>query len=164
MKRQIPFTSLQDINKKSKGRNIVLFGSGILAEKTARILTARKITAIVDNASNLWGQKQFGLDIMSPEYLRKEGKDSFVLICTTSFVEVANQLSSFGMTAEHNYYVSPVMNDLRIIDELETIEKRMLFTSCSPKVDNDSFGGGIYEMNVNGDKWEHKKIISVEQS
>jgi hypothetical protein len=160
MKREIPFTTLQDINKKSNGRDIVLFGSGIIAEKTARILTGKKIVAIVDNASNLWGQKQLEVSIISPEYLKGEGKNSFVLICTTSFVEVAAQLDLFGMKAEYNYYVSPVMNDLRIIDELETIEKRMLFTSGSPKVDNDSFGGGIYEMNVKGDEWKHKKVIS----
>ena len=160
MKREIPFSTLQDINKKSIGREIVLFGCGNIAEKTARILSGKKITAIVDNASNVWGQKQLGLEIMSPDYLKKEGKNSFVLICTTSFVEVAIQLNSFGMIAEHNYYVSPVMNDLRIIDELETIKKRMLFTSGSPTVDNDSFGGGIYEMSVDGDTWNHKKIIS----
>ena len=86
MKRQIPFTTLQDINKKSLGREIVLFGSGIIAEKTARILSDKKIVAIVDNASNLWGQKQLAVEIRSPQYLQKEGKNSFVIICTTSFV------------------------------------------------------------------------------
>ena len=160
MKRQIPFTTLQDINKKSVGREIVLFGSGIIAEKTARILSDKKIVAIVDNASNLWGQKQLAVEIRSPQYLQKEGKNSFVIICTTSFVEVAAQLDSYGMTPEDNYFVSPVMNDLRIIDELETIEKKMLFTSGSPKINNDNYGGGIYEMYVNGDKWKHKKVIS----
>ena len=160
MKRQIPFTTLQDINKKSVGRDIVLFGSGIIAEKTARILSDKKIVAIVDNASNLWGQKQLAVEIRSPQYLQKEGKNSFVIICTTSFVEVAAQLDSYGMTPEDNYFVSPVMNDLRIIDELETIEKKMLFTSGSPKINNDNYGGGIYEMYVNGDKWKHKKVIS----
>lgn len=160
MKRQIPFTTLQDINKKSVGRDIVLFGSGIIAEKTARILSDKKIVAIVDNASNLWGQKQLAVEIRSPQYLQKEGKNSFIIICTTSFVEVAAQLDSFGMIPEDNYFVSPVMNDLRIIDELETIEKKMLFTSGSPKINNDNYGGGIYEMYVNGDKWKHKKVIS----
>ena len=160
MKRQIPFTTLQDINKKSVGREIVLFGSGIIAEKTARILSDKKIVAIVDNASNLWGQKQLAVEIRSPQYLQNEGKNSFVIICTTSFVEVAAQLDSYGMTPEDNYFVSPVMNDLRIIDELETIEKKMLFTSGSPKINNDNYGGGIYEMYVNGDKWKHKKVIS----
>ena len=76
MKRQIPFTTLQDINKKSLGREIVLFGSGIIAEKTARILSDKKIVAIVDNASNLWGQKQLAVEIRSPQYLQKEGKNN----------------------------------------------------------------------------------------
>lgn len=159
--RQIPFTSLQDINKKSEGRDIVLFGSGIIAEKTARILTGKTISSIVDNASNLWGQSQLAVAIKNPDFLKTdEGKNAFVIICTTSFVEVAEQLNSYGLKAETNYYVSPVMNDLRIIDELETIKKRMLFTSGSPKVDNDLYGGGVYELEVDGDEWKHKKVIN----
>lgn len=160
MKRKIPFTSAQDVNKKITNKDIVLFGSGNIAEKTARLLTGKKITAIVDNASNLWGQKQMGLEIKSPEYLKNEGKNSFVLICTTSFIQVAQQLTLYGMIGGKNYYVSPILNDLRIIDELETIQKKILFTSGSPKVDSDTHGGGIYEMNVCGDDWAHKKIIS----
>ena len=160
MDRKIPFSNLQDINKKCKGKNIVLFGCGNIAEKTARILTENKIKAIVDNASNVWGQTQLDIEITSPDYLKNERKNSFVLICTTSFVEVAMQLNSFGMIAERDYYVSPILNDLRIIDELETIKQRMLFTSGSPNVDNKNFGGGIYEMYVDGDKWNHKKVIS----
>ena len=161
VKREIPFTSLQDINKKCEGKAIVLFGVGSIAEKTSRILTDKKITAVIDNASNLWGQIDNGVKVLSPEYLEStEGKDSFIIICTTSFVEVSNQLIALGFNAEDDFYVSPVLNDLRIIDELETIEKKMLFTSGSPKEDNELFGGGVYELNVNGDIWGHKKVIS----
>ena len=99
MDRKIPFSNLQDINKKCKGKNIVLFGCGNIAEKTARILTENKIKAIVDNASNVWGQTQLDIELTSPDYLKMK-KNSFVLICTTSFVEVAMQLNSFGMIAE----------------------------------------------------------------
>jgi hypothetical protein len=161
MKREIPFTTLQDINKKCEGKSIVLFGVGSIAEKTSRILTDKKITAVIDNASNLWGQIDNGVKVLSPEYLEStEGKDSFIIICTTSFVEVSNQLIALGFNAEDDFYVSPVLNDLRIIDELETIEKKMLFTSGSPKEDSELFGGGVYELNVNGDIWDHKKVIS----
>ncbi len=160
-KRHIPFTTIQDINKKSKGRNIILFGSGIIAEKTARLLTRSSVHLILDNASNLWGQVQQGVNIESPEYLlTASGKDSLVIICTTSFVEVSEQLDKMGLKSEQDYFVSPVLNDLRIIDELETIEKRLLFTSGSPKHENPLFGGGIYEMVVKGDEWNHKKVIS----
>ena len=159
--REIPFTTLQDINKKCKGKSIVLFGVGAIAEKTSRILTDKKITAVIDNASNLWGQMDLGVEVLSPNYLKSpEGRDAFVIICTTSFVEVSNQITDLGFNAEEDFCVSPILNDLRIIDELETIQKRMLFTSGSPKDDNELFGGGVYELNVNGDTWEHKKVIS----
>jgi len=159
--RNIPFSRIQDINKKSKGKKIVLFGSGIIAEKTTRILINSTISAIVDNASNLWGQLQQGVEIVSPEFLQTPaGENSLVIICTTSFVEVSEQLENMGFNGENDYFVSPVINDLRIIDELETISKRMLFTSGSPMQDNDLYGGGIYELTVDGDEWQHKKIIS----
>jgi hypothetical protein len=158
-KRKIPFTTLQGINKKSKGKKVILFGAGSIAEKTSRILYGKEIFAIVDNASNLWGEVDLDIKISSPEIL-KENNDFFVIICTTSFVEVADQLENFGLVPEEDFYVSPTLNDLRIIDELETIKKKMLFTSGSPKVNNDLYGGGVYELEVNGDEWHHKKVIS----
>ena len=36
----------------------------------------------------------------------------------------------------------------------------MLFTSGSPTQDNELYGGGVYELEVNGDEWRHKKVIS----
>lgn len=157
--RNIPFTTLQGINKKSKGKSIVLFGVGNIAEKTSRILFGRQIGAIVDNASNLWGQMDLGIEVSTPEILKNK-TDYFVVICTTSFVEVVEQLEGFDLIPEVDFVVSPVLNDLRIIDELETIEKKLLFTSGSPKNDNDQYGGGIYEFEVVGDSWRHKKVIS----
>jgi hypothetical protein len=159
--RKIPFTTLRDINKQSEGKPIVLFGIGAIADKTIRLLTDKNISAVIDNASNLWGQIDLGLVVLSPDYLNSpEGKDSFVIICTTSFAEVSKQLDSLGFIAGKEYCVSPILNDLRIIDELETVQKRMLFTSGSPKDESEIFGGGIYEFSVNGDTWNHKKVIS----
>jgi hypothetical protein len=159
--RNIPFSRIQDINKQSKGKKIILFGSGIIAEKTTRILINSTIVAIVDNASNLWGQFQQGVEIVSPEFLQTPaGENSLVIICTTSFVEVSEQLEQMSFKGDKDYFVSPVINDLRIIDELETISKRMLFTSGSPMQDNELYGGGIYELTVEGDEWQHKKVIS----
>jgi len=52
------------------------------------------------------------------------------------------------------------LNDLRIIDELETISKKMLFINGSPTSYSPQHGGGIYQLAVNGDEWSHKKVIS----
>ena len=45
--RNIPFTTIQDVYKKSQTKPIVLFGAGNIAEKTERLLTGKKNTAII---------------------------------------------------------------------------------------------------------------------
>lgn len=159
--RNIPFTTLQDINKRSGSRPIILFGGGNIAEKTGRILVGKKIVAIVDNAHNMWGERQLGTSIYSPEYINEhKSEEPFIIITTTSFAEVAQQLESMGLLGNHDFFVSPIINDLRIIDELETIQKKMLFTCGAATSDALEHGGGIYELEVNGDTWKHKKVIS----
>lgn len=159
--RDLPFTTLQDVDKIAKNRAIVLFGAGNIALKTSRILTDKNVIAIIDNASNLWGEIQLGVEIRKPDFLKtKKGKDILIIICTTSFTEVSKQLSDFGFQENQDFIVSPILNDLRIISELESIEKKLLFTSGSPPHKSDAYGGGIYEMVVKGDEWEYKKVIS----
>ena len=110
IKRIIPFTTLQKINKKINGRPIVLFGVGRIAKKTMRFLTNQKITTVVDNASNLWGEIDNGIRVMSPEFLKsKKGKESFIIICTTSFAQVTNQLIDLGFSSEDDFYVSLIL-------------------------------------------------------
>jgi hypothetical protein len=157
---QIPFTSLQDINRTRRGRPITLFGVGAIAEKTARLLGENRIHSIVDNASNILGEEHLGIIVSSPDSLaKKEGEKSFVIICTTSFAEVSEQLEVLGLVSKEDYCVSPILNDLRIIDELENVTKKLLFTSGSPKQDSPLYGGGIYELTIDRDKWHHKKVI-----
>tara|TARA_B100000519_G_C14248526_1_gene441151 strand:+ start:921 stop:2141 length:1221 start_codon:yes stop_codon:yes gene_type:complete len=161
MKRSIPFSTLQEINKKSKGRPTFLFGASHIAEKTDRILTEKKIKAIIDNDSNLWGNSYCDVEIFPPSHLNNFSSNKpFIIICTTSFREVSEQLEDIGYIAELDFFVSPILNDLRIINELESIETKILFSSGSPKQKNQEYGGGIYELNVSRDKWTNKKIIS----
>ena len=89
MRRNIPFTTTQDINRLSKNKTIILFGAGNIAEKTTRIIPKNKLLAIVDNSSNLTGQIQFGVEVHKPEFLEsKEGQESLIIITTTSFSDV----------------------------------------------------------------------------
>lgn len=159
MKRNIPFTTIQDLNRSSTGKKVVLFGAGPISEKTSRLLGEKKVDSILDNAPNLWKKIELNVEILPPESI-KEKDNFFIIICTTSFTEVSDQLDSFGLISGVDYCVSPILNDLRIISELESVSKKMLFTSGSPKVENPSYGGGIYELTVDGDEWQHKKVIS----
>ena len=161
--RELPFTNTQDIYKKCSGRNVVTFGAGNISDKTRRIVPDGQVAYIADNSDNLWGHIEEGAEVCNPERIRtelSEGQCPFVIITTTSFVEVSNQLAGFGLTPGEDYIVSPVLNDLRIISELESIERTMIFSSGSPVQDSPDYGGGLYELRVEGDSWSHKKILS----
>ena len=158
-KREIAFSKISEINKSCKERQVVLFGAGPIAAKTARILDKINLHSIVDNASNIWGKFELNLEIKNPNSVL-DLENYFIIICTTSFAEVSNQLRGFGLVQGDDYCVSPILNDLRIIDELETISKKMLFTNGCPIDNSPNFGGGIYELTVTGDEWVYKKVIS----
>jgi hypothetical protein len=160
MKKNIPFSTLEDLDKNSKDKKIILFGAGSIAQKTVRLLSEEKIDSIVDNSSNKWGTyDKFNIEVLPPESINK--KDGlYIIICTTSFVEVSNQLNSFGLKSGFDYCVSPILNDLRVISELENISKKILFTSGSAKNESPLYGGGIYELTVDGDQWKCQKVIS----
>jgi hypothetical protein len=160
--REIPFTTIQDINKRIVSRQVGIFGAGPIAEKTFRLLNKPKQLIIIDNASNLWGETQFGTKIEDPNEYSKDKipVKPFIVICSTSFNEISKQLDEMGYVSAEDYSVSPILNDLRIIDELESVSSKILFSSGSPEGDSDKWGGGVYELIVTQDTWEHRKVIS----
>jgi len=162
MKREIPFTNKRDLKKLLQIKdNYILFGAGNIAEKTHRLIQDCNLLAIVDNSKNLEGEYQLGVEVISPGKLKsKKYQNSIIIITTTSFAEVTYQLENLGLKNTEDFIVSPILNDLRIIDELENIEKKLLFTSGSPQQTNPNYGGGTYELNIQNDKWIHKKIIN----
>ncbi|MBL4544834.1 MAG: hypothetical protein JKP95_03375 [Oceanicaulis sp.] len=101
-------------------------GAGNIADKTLRRI--KGVTGIVDNNPNLAGETQAGLTIARPDSLKDAAPRPFVVICTTSFVEVGEQLVSFGLLPGQDFVVSPVLNDLRIIARWKAWKKRC----CSP--------------------------------
>lgn len=158
---ELSFSSFQEVATRSRGRKIVLFGAaGGTAEKTVRKL--RQAPAFfVDNNENMWGIKEVGFDVHRPDSLRNgKPSDYFVLICTTSFGDVGHQLVGMGFKPGIDFVVSPILNDLRIISELEAAEAKMLFTSGYPEDEDKRWGGGIYELELRGQEWEYRKLYS----
>jgi len=152
------FTTFQNVSKLSNKRDIVLFGAGNIANKTLRKLDSRP-AFIVDNNPNLWETSQYGLDIKSADIFKDMDKAGiFIIICTTSFDEVADQLISMGFISGADFIVSPILNDLRVISEIESLKTRLLFSSGAPVQESDFSGGGIYELEVD-DQWEHRKVF-----
>ncbi len=158
---EIPFTRKQNLNRYLLNKKIILFGAGNIAEKTSRIIDLNQLDSIIDNSKNLHGNIQIGVEVRSIEYLNNISKDEiFIIICTTSFFEVSNQLYNLGLKPFDHFIVSPLLNDLKVIDEMESINKQLIFSSGSPPQENSLFGGGIYNLNVEGDTWNYEKKIS----
>lgn len=81
------------------------------------------------------------------------------MICTTSFREVSEQLVSFGLDPEQDFTVSPVLNDLRVVDEIQNIQKTLLVTSGAPSANIGFSECGVYRVDVKGLKWETSKMF-----
>ena len=157
--KNIPFGSFQELNKNLNQRKVVLFGGGNISHKTARKLD-NNYEFVVDNNPNMWDSIEKGKNVLNPSIIKDENSKYFIIICTTSFIEVSNQLEEFGFRPEKDFIVSPVLNDLRVISELENHKAKMLFTSGVPEQDDPECGGGVYKLILDGHNWEYRKLYS----
>lgn len=140
---KIDFIELSKINKKP----IVLFGSGNISKKTIRKLGLEKVAFIVDNSTNLQGSEYEGLEVKVPDEL---SKDYFILICSTAIREISLQLEELGFIPNIDFSISPILNDLLAIQELEELSETFYFTSGSVPELGLSAGGGFYQCDVDG--------------
>lgn len=157
--RTFRFSTFQEVARQSAGRPIALWGGGNIAAKTMRKLS-RPIEYLIDNNPNLESTEQLGATVRSAAVLAGLPAKPYILICTTSFIEVSEQLAKLGYLPETDFLVSPILNDLRIIAEMETLESRLLFTSGLPPVDDPTRGGGLYELTLQGEEWTYRKVLT----
>jgi len=154
----IPFSSWQSIYKNSNVRNIAFFGSGNIAEKTYRRIDKDKLHSIYDNAPALWNTTSLNTKVKNPNELSNCSDEIYIIITSTSFREISEQLIDYGFSPVKDFSISPILNDLKVIDDLESIQKKLLFTSGSPSVKNEKYGGGVYELTIDEDIFNYKKI------
>lgn len=149
-------TTFIELNKHID-RKIILFGSGNIAKKTIRKVGANKVAFIVDNSENLQGQTYEGFDIKNPTHV---SNDYFIIICSTAISEIGTQLEGFGLQPNIDFTISPILNDLLAISELEQLQTSFLFTSGSAPIEENLAGGGLYQCDVKKSEVILKKIYS----
>lgn len=153
------FESFQGLSRAAGNRPLVLWGAGNIAVKTIRRV-AGSVAFVCDNSANMWGGNQDGIEIIDPASLKALCENAYVVICTTSFREVSRQLDSLGYRAGGDYMVSPILNDLRIIEEMEGLETALLFSSGMQPSDDPLAGGGVYELILRRDDFRYRKVLS----
>jgi len=132
------------INQIEDKRRIVFFGRGYWMEKSIGYLR-KNPSYVVDNNRYEQGQVEQGLKIYKPEKLKFESKSSiFVIITTTGFQDVENQLLNYGFLPGENFCVSPSLKNLQLMSKIQKHAKSVYFT-CS---DQPERGGGLYRFNL----------------
>ena len=156
MLKNFPFVE-RNQNFIPKNKNICLFGSGIIAKKTIDYFSNVKFKKIYDNSKNLWSQNFKNIKIYNPS---KISKNEFIIITSTSYTEIAKQLFKKNLSPIKDFVISPILNDIRAVSELENKKIDVLFTSGAPPNKNKNYGGGLYKLEINNFKWKCRKLIS----
>ncbi len=140
-----------------KDKKISMFGSGLIAKKTIDFFKNQKFDVIFDNSENLWDQKFKDLIIQNPKTINNE---YFIIITSSSYKEISDQLIKIKFQPYKDFIISPVLNDTKIINELENVKRSLIFSSGSPPSEDPKFGGGVYKLDIDGFKWNCTKVVS----
>ncbi len=139
------------LNNLLKDRMVVFFGRGNWVLKTASYLSDHhRFGYIVDNNKYEWGQvRELGLTVYSPDKLLSETRDVIVIITTSHFKEVYNQLQGMYLPPNVTYYVSPALKDYKAQVEIGE-HQQIIYLTCSdaPNPGHPTSGGGLYSYNT----------------
>lgn len=147
-------TTFTELNSRGD-RPVILFGAGNIATKTLRKIDRSRVVFIVDNSKNLQGTKFADYEILAPEKIEA---GALIVICSTAIADISSQLERLNFSANKDFVISPVLNDLLAIDELERLEQTLYFTSGT--VPNGDFGGGLYRLDVKGEEVFVKRVYA----
>ena len=149
-------TSFVELNR-TNNRKIILFGSGNVAKKTIRKVGRKNIAFIVDNSENLQGESYDDVEIKAPKNATNE---YFVIICSTAISDISTQLVSYGLLPNTDFTISPILNDLLAISDLEQLKTTFFFTSGTVPLEGSPYGGGLYRCTVDGPKVDLERVYS----
>ncbi len=156
---RLPYSSFQAIAKNRRQRPLVLAGVSELAEKTCRCLDQPPLF-FLDAKPEHWRDQGVTADIRPFEFLADpDCPPCYVVICAHDYLQTAERLMALGLGLETDFAVTPILNDMRLIEELEQHEARLLFLSGAAESEDPQLGGGLYELSV-GASWSYRKLLS----
>lgn len=156
------FIDKKNIIKNFDKKKIIFFGAGNICDKTIKEFLSyqNNFFCILDNAKLIHDTKQGGLTINDPNFIKNKNDKYYIIITSTSFIEISDQLKSMGFLPIKNYCVSPILKDLKTIQDLELNEFSILFSSGAPKKKENIEGGGVYQIDYCRGEWDLKKKFS----
>ena len=135
----------EQINRLSKDKKLVFFGTGDWSEKARRYI---KTTPSYEVDNNPYAQKvakdSNKLSVYHPNNLLQENRENvFIVITTTSFNDVTNQLIDMGFVAGIHFVVSHGLSDYAVTRATVEEKQELLISNSDPFKPGTRFGGGL---------------------
>ena len=73
-------------------------------------------------------------------------------------MDAARFLAGLGYAAWDDYLVSPLLANQQPVLELEACQTQLVFSSGAQASDAPGWGGGIYELELDGDRFTYRKV------
>ncbi len=150
------FLSETELNQIEKDYNIVLWGAGVLGEKTINLLHDDPV-CFIDNNPKLQGSTFEGRPVRSPDALgelRDEFEDLYLVICVQKFKELHSTLKESGFEYEVNCAITPMAREYKVLEDLRDHSGTVLFSNYDEE-------GGLYLYDFANDNLEKKFHGSV---
>lgn len=138
-------------------KKIILFGAGLVCKKILSNFDKSKVLFIVDNNKSLWNTKIEGIEIKNPQKIKAKNNIEIV-VTTTSFIDIMKQVKNINNKV--TIKVSNYLKDLITIEFMQNLKKKFLVSSGLPSINKEKFGGGLYQVELNGLNWSIKKVYS----
>jgi hypothetical protein len=135
-------------------RRIVCWGKGEWFSKALPYLPVAP-AYIVDNNPNDHGGQFEGARIDAPPRLWAEVPGAvFVVITSTGFVAIAEELVAHGFVPGRDFCVTPTLRDYAVIVAVREHPGVVYFTVSDPPRDDPQTGGGLYRYDLRARRYE----------
>lgn len=150
--------SFLQLTRHRESQCVIFFGAGEIALRTEKKYFKPDWT--VDNSAALWGGSYGHLDdIRPPESVVPVVSTAYFVICSAAEDEIRAQLRGFGVDDER-IFLSPYAKSIGPSIRLTQLRTKLLVGSAGPVDKNSTQGGGLYELEINGEEIRQRKILS----
>lgn len=134
-----------EIAAAARGRRVVLFGAGAIAEKV-RAHLPMLVDAVVDNNVALQGTEWHGLQVLAPSSMKEWMGNVHVVVCSTALKDIIDQLGRMGLHESGQISIPPHVSNFLPIISLRAFETDVLVASgdVAPSDESINAGGGLY--------------------
>lgn len=141
------------LQKASEYEGIIIFGAGIGGKMTLDLLDENglrhKVKAFSDNNTNKVGTSYYGVPVIEPHMINEYRNKTLILVSSTAFDIISDQVCEFGIAREDIYYFQPAGISAKKNEDMQFIKKYIIDFSFVYNMLQDDISRLIYSHLLN---------------